>query len=164
MRRKVGGFTLVELLVAVAIVAILTAVGIPAYQDYARRTRVAEAVLVSRSVANQVAENVLNGVVPVNRGIRLPTSKNWTISINTSVGHVDIAFPASKYGGTAYNMAWYVRDSGGPGNTLVPITPGVIPAGRLVFQCISGASNTPTWWPAMPPRWVPEACRNGGYN
>lgn len=41
---KQKGFTLIELMIVVAIIAILAAIAIPAYQDYTKRTRVAEAI------------------------------------------------------------------------------------------------------------------------
>ena len=52
--RRASGFTLVELIIVVAIVAVLSAVAIPSYRDYIIRTRVSEAALVSQSIRTSV--------------------------------------------------------------------------------------------------------------
>lgn len=52
------GFTLIELMVVIAIISTLTALAIPAYQDYTIRARVAEALVGVGSYKSLVAENV----------------------------------------------------------------------------------------------------------
>lgn len=54
------GFTLIELMVVVAIVAILVALALPGYQDYAIRSRVSEAALLMSGAKAAVTENVNN--------------------------------------------------------------------------------------------------------
>jgi type IV pilus assembly protein PilA len=54
------GFTLIELMIVVAIIGILAAVAIPAYQDYIARAQVAEAVSLTASAKTPLAEYFLN--------------------------------------------------------------------------------------------------------
>lgn len=56
MREHQQGFTLIELMIVVAIIGILAAVAIPAYQDFATRARVAEALQLSSSAKAGIAE------------------------------------------------------------------------------------------------------------
>ena len=58
------GFTLIELMMVVAIIGILAAVAIPFYQDYTIRTRVTEGLALASSAKMIVVENASSGVVP----------------------------------------------------------------------------------------------------
>lgn len=64
--KKQAGFTLIELMIVVAIIGILAAIAIPAYQDFTIRSRVSEALTVASSVKATVSENIANngGVLP----------------------------------------------------------------------------------------------------
>ncbi|HGO8763410.1 TPA: pilin [Neisseria meningitidis] len=61
------GFTLIELMIVIAIVGILAAVALPAYQDYTARAQVSEAILLAEGQKSAVTEYYLNhGIWPGN--------------------------------------------------------------------------------------------------
>jgi type IV pilus assembly protein PilA len=75
MKAVQKGFTLIELMIVVAIIGILAAVALPAYQDYTTRAKVSEVVLAASSAKDAVAENAqLNGTMPAALSIATQSS------------------------------------------------------------------------------------------
>jgi type IV pilus assembly protein PilA len=70
MKKLQQGFTLIELMIVVAIIGILAAIAIPAYQDYTIRAQVSEGLNLAAAAKAAVAESFLNtGEAPVNRTV-----------------------------------------------------------------------------------------------
>ena len=61
MKRIQQGFTLIELMIVVAIIGILAAIAVPAYQDYTKKAKVSEVVLAASSGRTCVSEMVQSG-------------------------------------------------------------------------------------------------------
>ena len=138
--RKQQGFTLIELMIVVAIIGILAAIALPAYQDYTTRAKVTEVVTMMSPAKLAVAE----------------TSSSEGGLANVTAANSGYTFP----GATAYVSGIVIADATGviTATSTVPnalgtiiLTPtdvGVL-TGQLRWACTS----------AIPPRFLPAECR-----
>lgn len=140
MKRIQQGFTLIELMIVVAIIGILAAVALPAYQDYTVRAKVSELMLAASSARTCITE-----AYQAVGGADIPSAVSNDCSV-ASVGKVT---------GATVSTAGVVSIAGSTATTSVgqaitiTLTPSVqSAAGTLTWTC--SGSNT---------KYVPASCR-----
>jgi type IV pilus assembly protein PilA len=92
MRSAQKGFTLIELMIVVAIIGILAAVALPAYQDYTTRAKVSEVMLAASSARTVVSEGAATyGSLPGTASVTIQTQNSKYVSSVTWDGTSVIA-------------------------------------------------------------------------
>jgi type IV pilus assembly protein PilA len=146
MKAMQKGFTLIELMIVVAIIGILAAVALPAYQDYTARSQLSEPIVLSDGVKNAITEYwTNNGSFGTN---------------NSSVGLPAAASISGKYtakvGITASGVIEATMKSQSVAKGLaseVLVFSAITSAGSISWRCKAKATT-------LAQKFLPTACRN----
>lgn len=165
MKSMQKGFTLIELMIVVAIIGILAAVALPAYQDYTARAKMSEVVLAATTCKNTVQEAADSGLKAA------PTANEWGCgeegSANKAATPIESKY-VQKLNTTAdgvINVTVRNIKANDPDGKVLTLTPYSDAAGQTAMtaaQYVTGA-NVPvkTWLCTFSgdKKYVPASCR-----
>ena len=151
MKKVQQGFTLIELMIVVAIIGILAAIAIPAYQDYTVRSQVSEGAVLADGAKTAIAEFYNNtGRYPnsnYSAGLETNTSiiGKYVTSVSATSGVIQVLFNSvqAKLSGKYLTYSAYASST----------------QGSITWNCKSTQANTsnPT---NIANKYLPQVCRN----
>ncbi len=139
MKKAQQGFTLIELMIVVAIIGILAAIALPAYQDYTVRSRVTELTVLGSGMKATVGENIAN---------------LGTIAAGSCAGVTNVAAATKNVlSSTCTDTTGVIAVTGTAAakDVVITLTPNLTADGVITWACtVNGAANF---------KYVPAECR-----
>jgi type IV pilus assembly protein PilA len=155
MKRLQKGFTLIELMIVVAIIGILAAVALPAYQDYTVRAKMSEVILGMSACRTSVTEVYQSG--PTSS----PVANGWGCEVSASQATKYVAQITTDVNGAV--TAQVTGISASVNGSFVTLVPWSTSAAAATFT----AGNSATLWgwkcggvgTTVPLKYLPGSCR-----
>ncbi len=150
------GFTLIELMIVIAIIGILAAVALPAYQDYTIRAKVAEVILAASTCRTSITETVQSTT-----GTTLPGPGAWGCEASTQTSKYVASVVTNNAGviTVTSSNAVDLKTAASQAVTLIPYSTATAAlvntdAGATIYKWVCGGTGT-----TMNLKFLPGSCR-----